>query len=451
MKLSILAASLASALLVGASTIRRSPIPREIYEHSGYTPEEISVLLQAHKPDDCVKPNTTTRGVIEGPHVPSLKEIRQRNAFVKREGTKLTLLGEPFVFVGPNIYWLGLDENVIPNPSYPSKTRVLEAFAVVTAMKGTVVRGHTLGISVGTPLSLETDLGVWNEKAFESIDFAIMAARLYGVKLVIPLTDNYNWYHGGKYQFIGWHGINFTGIGADITPPDVGTYFYNTTAIVDSFKTYISVLLSHVNQYTGIAYKDDPTIAMWESGNELSHGRFGDGPAPPEWTKDIAQHVKKLSPHVLFADGTYGIYQGTGQTAVREVDIFTDHFYGPNITILTTDIEAVKAVDRAYLIGEFDWTSTLVDAFLSSAKDQGAIGHFFWSLFGKDDACCTYVEHLETFTFHYLRDARTVEKGRTLTRWAAAFRGVESTVPSVPPNVACPQRPLKFTADLTEA
>lgn len=112
----------------------------------------------------------------------------------------------------------------------------------------------------------------------------------------------------------------------------------------------------------------------------------------------------------------------------------------------------------------------MVDAFLSSAKDQGAIGHFFWSLFGKDDACCTYVEHLETFTFHYLRDARTVEKGRTLTRWAAAFRGVESTgnsllfelkeiltwvvltiVPSVPPNVACPQRPLKFTADLTEA
>jgi hypothetical protein len=95
MKLSILAASLASALLVGASTIRRSPIPREIYEHSGYTPEEISVLLQAHKPDDCVKPNTTTRGVIEGPHVPSLKEIRQRNAFVKRF-VRISSAGIPF-------------------------------------------------------------------------------------------------------------------------------------------------------------------------------------------------------------------------------------------------------------------------------------------------------------------------------------------------------------------
>jgi mannan endo-1,4-beta-mannosidase len=50
----------------------------------------------------------------------------------------------------------------------------------------------------------------------------------------------YNWYHGGKYQFIQWHGIPFQGTGADITPPDVGAFFYNTTAIVDSFKRYIT-------------------------------------------------------------------------------------------------------------------------------------------------------------------------------------------------------------------
>jgi hypothetical protein len=30
-----------------------------------------------------------------------------------REGSKLTLLGEEFRPVGTNIYWLGLDENVM--------------------------------------------------------------------------------------------------------------------------------------------------------------------------------------------------------------------------------------------------------------------------------------------------------------------------------------------------
>ena len=91
------------------------------------------------------------------------------------------------------------------------------------------------------------------------------------------LQTQYNYYHGGKYQFIGWLGINFTGTGADITPPDVGAFFYNTTEIVDSFKRYIThhlnvsdpsivtayrwlIAQQHVNQYTGIALKDDPTI-----------------------------------------------------------------------------------------------------------------------------------------------------------------------------------------------
>src|SRR6478752_752816 len=34
------------------------------------------------------------------------------SAFVQRDGTHLTLNGKPFRFAGPNLYWLGLDENV---------------------------------------------------------------------------------------------------------------------------------------------------------------------------------------------------------------------------------------------------------------------------------------------------------------------------------------------------
>lgn len=37
---------------------------------------------------------------------------RTADAFVQREGTSLTLQGEPFRFAGTNLYWLGLDENV---------------------------------------------------------------------------------------------------------------------------------------------------------------------------------------------------------------------------------------------------------------------------------------------------------------------------------------------------
>jgi mannan endo-1,4-beta-mannosidase len=75
--------------------------------------------------------------------------------------------------------------------------QVLEIMGIVSAMRGTTIRAHTLGISFGNALSVEPSPGVYNQTAYEAIDFAILAARVYGIKLMIPLVDNYNWYHGG--------------------------------------------------------------------------------------------------------------------------------------------------------------------------------------------------------------------------------------------------------------
>jgi hypothetical protein len=75
-------------------------------------------------------------------------------------------------------------------------------------MRASAIRGHTLGISFGNPLSIEPSLDVFNDAAYESVDFAIAAARVYGIKvslsfspslfqpyrlllqLLIPLVDN---------------------------------------------------------------------------------------------------------------------------------------------------------------------------------------------------------------------------------------------------------------------
>lgn len=84
------------------------------------------------------------------------------------------------------MYWLGLDENVVPNPSYPSKQRIREAMAIAVAMGqcyikrcsvsqaksgaftgANTIRAHTLGISVGCPLCIEPSLGYFNNQAFD--------------------------------------------------------------------------------------------------------------------------------------------------------------------------------------------------------------------------------------------------------------------------------------------
>jgi mannan endo-1,4-beta-mannosidase len=124
-----------------------------------------------------------------------------RNSYVYRDGTTLRLLGDHWTASGANVYWLGLDENVIPpagepfyapfNASYPTKGRTTEIMATLVTMGAKLIRSQTLGVSVGNPLSLMPTLGVYNEQAFESIDWAVWQARQHGLRITAPLTDDY--------------------------------------------------------------------------------------------------------------------------------------------------------------------------------------------------------------------------------------------------------------------
>ena len=118
---------------------------------------------------------------------------------VSRQGTQLIFQGKPFRQGGANMYWLGLDENE-GGVAYPTKFRIDDALSTIAGMGVGVVRSHTLGISVGNPLSFETDLNAFNHGALDTIDYAVMRAGKLGIKLIVPLVDNYHYYHGGKCE-----------------------------------------------------------------------------------------------------------------------------------------------------------------------------------------------------------------------------------------------------------
>lgn len=115
---------------------------------------------------------------------------------------QLQLSGQPYRAVGPNIYWLGLDENV--GIAWPSKQRVREALAIAVAMGANTVRAHTLGISLGNPLSVSPVLGQYNETAFQVVDYALYAARQYGLRVIMTMTDVFGYYHGGIVRLMAW-------------------------------------------------------------------------------------------------------------------------------------------------------------------------------------------------------------------------------------------------------
>lgn len=129
---------------------------------------------------------------------PTLANIA-RNSYITRKGSKLLLNGERYLGGGANVYWLGLDENVIPpdgepfyapfNASYPTFGRITEVMNTLVMMGAKTIRSQTLGVSTGNPLSIMPTLGVVNEEAFATIDWAIFQARQHGLRIIIPLTD----------------------------------------------------------------------------------------------------------------------------------------------------------------------------------------------------------------------------------------------------------------------
>jgi len=124
-----------------------------------------------------------------------------RNSYVYRDRSSLKLNGVIWTASGANVYWLGLDENVIPpagspfyapfNASYPTHGRITEIMNTLMTMGARTIRSQTLGVSVGNPLSVMPALGVYNEQAFDTIDWSVYQARQHGLRIMAPLIDNY--------------------------------------------------------------------------------------------------------------------------------------------------------------------------------------------------------------------------------------------------------------------
>ena len=251
-----------------------------------------------------------------------------------------------------NIYWLGLDENCQPPATsgkcieYPTHFRIDDVLFSAAAMGANVVRAHTLGISTGNPKSFQQNAGSenqFNDDALEVIDYALYRGAQLGLRFIVPLTDNYAWYHGGYHDFVDY-AISAANLGESVdncnwrpsrvvSGDDSCMAFWTSnsstglgTVPIDGFKTYVSTLLNHRNRYTGVLFKDDPAILAWESGNELQIL----GEPFVTWTADLARFIKvDVGAQQLVLDGRDQVHRGIDDAALaaEHVDMFTDHYY----------------------------------------------------------------------------------------------------------------------------
>jgi mannan endo-1,4-beta-mannosidase len=150
----------------------------------------------------------------------------------------------------------------------------------------------------------------------------------------LTLSNNWNDF-GGINQYLQW-------VGGGLVHDD----FYRDERVRSLFRNYIRQVLTRVNTLTGIAYKDDPTIMIWELMNEP---RADDKPSFYAWIDEMAGYIKSLDSQHLVSTGSEGGFATdfVATHASPHIDVASMHLYPENWNI---SIEAATSMLRDHII-----------------------------------------------------------------------------------------------------
>jgi hypothetical protein len=278
---------------------------------------------------------------------------------------------KPLRFISWNVPNLHYIEDNLPFAElnafrWPDRFEVTDALATVRQMGGQVVRIYVLSVRrTNDPPDKPCHVlgpGKFNEDGFRVLDMIMQIANEQGIRLIIPLVDNWSWW-GGAAEYAGFRG----------KPRDA---FWHDPGVIADFKETIRFVLLRTNTFTGVRYCDDKAILCWETGNELE--------SPPGWTREIAAFIKSLDTNHLVMDGYNATTLRGESLAMPEIDIVTTHHY-PGARRTFAELirrNAAKAKGKKpYIVGEFGFVDTpKMAAAIKAVIDSGATGGLLWSL-----------------------------------------------------------------------
>ncbi|MDZ7373900.1 MAG: hypothetical protein ONB23_07995 [candidate division KSB1 bacterium] len=304
--------------------------------------------------------------------------------FVVARGDRLMDGDQPLRFVSFNIPNLLLIEDDMAftrtNPwRLPVEYEIEDALRTVLQAGGTVARTYTISVArtdddPGTPKHV-LGPGKFNEEAFRAMDQVLAVANRVGVRLIIPLVDNWRWM-GGRPQYAEFRG----------KAPD---QFWTDPQLRQDFRQTIAFVLNRVNTVTGVRYRDDKAILAWELGNELR-----DCPCP--WAEEMAGFIKELDPNHLVADGvqSHELVEWALESPV--IDLVSTHHYEGDPIRMVANIRAASERARGkkpYYVGEFGFlteggiryvldfvvqTPSIAGALIWSLRFHNRDGGFYW-------------------------------------------------------------------------
>ncbi|HSB28181.1 MAG TPA: cellulase family glycosylhydrolase, partial [Pyrinomonadaceae bacterium] len=296
--------------------------------------------------------------------------------FITRSGDKLMEGDKEYRFISFNIPNLHLVEDNMTFEAtnewrFPDEFEITDALTTIKQMGGRAARTYVISIckrSGPNPIPCHVKRpGEFNEEAFRALDKVLEVANRVGVRVIIPMVDNWKWW-GGIEQYAEYRG-------------KTGNEFWTDPDLISDFKQTLNFIINRRNTYTGTLYKDDKAILAWETGNEIL--------PPYAWTKEISAYIKSLDPNHLVWDGFY-IGSKELETEVLNdpnIDIVSSHHYpaqNKGADEMVADIKRFRqqiAAKKVYFVGEFGFIPPAgIEKVLDAVIAEGLSGAMIWSL-----------------------------------------------------------------------
>ena len=350
--------------------------------------------------------------------------------FVEVSGTGFTVGGRPFYVAGANNHYLpwGSDAEIdaVLNDARALRFNVVRTFldsvigsrdltTVPTIWPGGFSFADT-GASVSEFNTRGTYFLYWDTvtnrmaindgpTGLQRVDYLLMRAGQLDLKLNLALL-NFWPYHGGQQQIARWYGSS-----------DPYTFFFQDPRPRADYRRWVSHVLNRVNTYTGVRYKDDPTIFAWDLMNEPETSSVA---LKTAWLTEMAAYVKAIDPNHLVTTGDEGFYTGQGgsdfeaQLAIPQIDFGVYHSY-PRYHYLSP-AQVVEVIERhsasgvklgkPVLLQEFGYGADEPDqaavyrSWVEAVARSGGAGWLVWRLTSREATGTYPPDNGEQFDLH---------------------------------------------------
>jgi alpha-D-xyloside xylohydrolase len=276
-----------------------------------------------------------------------------RSEFVKVKGSSFEVSGKPYYFIGAN-FWYGAYLGSTGEGG--NRDRLIKELDL---MQKNGIDNLRILIGADGPDSfniptLQKSPGVYNQDILNGLDFLLSEMSKRKIYAVLFFTNSWEW-SGGYGQYLGWAGKGdfvYTKDGWEQYKAFASKYA-ECEECNEFLKKHINYIINRENQYTGVLYKNDPTIMSWQIANEPR--AFSDEAKPKfeKWVKDIADYIKSLDENHLVSTGSEGEKGSENDIKLYEsihscssIDYLTIHLWPKNWG-WARGTEVCKSVDKS--------------------------------------------------------------------------------------------------------